>query len=195
MIRAAAAGFLGALSLVALAVSGPAGETPPAEVGIAVGERSGCSGVHIGGGLFLTAAHCTSPNVSLRIDGDDAEVLWANRAYDVALVRAGDGGRAAARVDCRSVVVGEDVHAVTEPYGLKRIRSSGKVAGEMRKLEAWREVVPLDLMIGPGSSGGPVFDSVGAVVGVVVAAIPGIRNMALMVPATAVCELMGRQAG
>lgn len=80
------------------------------------------TGVHIGDGLILTAAHVVdSVNTFSLTDSQRrkqmATVLWASKAYDVALVRVEDAsGLATARLDCdHSPEVGDRVSAFGNP--------------------------------------------------------------------------------
>jgi len=69
------------------------------------------------------------------------------------------------------------------------------VNGEPRKWAVWREVVPADLTVIPGQSGGAVVDAQGSVVGITVGVMIwqyGLSGLGFFVPGSAICELMGR---
>ena len=73
-------------------------------------------------------------------------------------------------VDSDSVVVGQRVFAIGNPFGLKRTLSTGIVASMDRSLEVsgdWviSEVIQIDASINPGSSGGPLLDARGRLIG------------------------------
>ena len=73
-------------------------------------------------------------------------------------------------VDSDSVVVGQRVFAIGNPFGLKRTLSTGIVASMDRTLEVqddWviKEVIQIDASINPGSSGGPLLDAKGRLIG------------------------------
>ena len=73
-------------------------------------------------------------------------------------------------VDSDSVVVGQRVFAIGNPFGLKRTLSTGIVASMDRALEVsgdWviSEVIQIDASINPGSSGGPLLDARGRLIG------------------------------
>src|SRR6478609_4168291 len=67
------------------------------------GGNGTCSATHIGGGRFLTAAHCLGHgNIEIKTDrgvSATAEPLWGNKLYDLALLRADIRPRSAA-IDC-----------------------------------------------------------------------------------------------
>lgn len=162
-----------------------------------------CSATHIGGGRFITAWHCVNADEKIAVateagDKAGAEVLWSNKLYDLALVRATGLHLRRAEVDCRLVEPGTAVIAIGNPLGMEFIRTTGtvvsklitgavKVGGDM----IWQERILSDVTIAPGSSGGGLFDLQGRLVGVNVGAYVGFRY-ALSVPSTTVCQLLGR---
>jgi len=165
----------------------------PAQVYIAIG-RGHCSGVHIGDGYFLTAAHCVRAGPVLTIDQSVVKVLWTNEISDIALLKLDEViSRAPAPLRCSKVEIGEEVYSISSPKDFRDFHSWGRVAG---KRVVWRGniVVPLNIAAGPGSSGAPVFDINGNVVGLIVSGPQPFGNVSNMAPAARICELMGRSA-
>lgn len=201
--------FLAALAALALIFAGvaytkpAAAPLPSAIVKVLVGQGHG-SGVHIGGGYVLTAAHVTQgKEVKLRLtDGSEiaAEVLWENKAHDVALLRT-EAKLRKANLVCRTAEYGEKLRALGNPLGLEFITTEGRVAGAPRELGPWRVVLPVDMTIIMGMSGGGIFDQGGNVVGIAVGVmignlgmIPSLTGLGAIVPSSAICDLMGRTA-
>lgn len=208
------------LAAVGLAVAFAASPPPmaaterPASAAVKVELAGGHgSGVHIGGGLFLTAGHVAQdaggkPIMIRTSDGKarQAEVLWVNGDYDLALLRVTNFGQIeTANLSCRGLVAGEDIYAEGNPANLDFVRTYGHVAGGARQSGPWRDVVVTDMVIIPGMSGGPVFDQdsrlVGIAVGVMtpalvqaplIGAVPSLSGIGYIVPATDACMLMGR---
>lgn len=166
------------------------------------------SGVAIGGGSIVTAAHVVGDAKQAKIktrDGSevDADVLWANKDYDVALLRT-SANIPAAVLDCHTARVGDSVMAIGNPLGMEFISSFGKIAGSPREMAPnWKSVFVADITVIMGNSGGPVFSAtsdkvVGIVVGVI--GVPGgadsrsYLGLSTVVPSAAVCQLMGRAA-
>jgi putative serine protease PepD len=135
-------------------------------------------------GTVLTAHHVVSGGGSISIlfsDGTKttATVAAANPAHDVAIltpkklpevvVPATLGG---------GVAVGSDVVAIGNPLGLRDSTTTGVVSGLNRttktKTGSLSGLIQFDAAVNPGSSGGPLLNSQGLVVGVVVSiADPG----------------------
>jgi S1-C subfamily serine protease/tetratricopeptide (TPR) repeat protein len=83
---------------------------------------------------------------------------------------------------------GSAVFAIGNPLGLEKSISAGVVAG-VRKVDA-RELIQVTAPISPGSSGGPVLDASGRVVGVAVGSLEDGQNINFAVPAAAVTALL-----
>lgn len=155
------------------------------------------SGVHIGSGLILTAAHVAELSQKPKIKTDtgqemDAEVLWMNAAYDVALLRFKEKAViAVAKLSCRLPIVGEVILASGNPGPLEFVTTRGHVAGPMTTAGAWTEVSVTDITVVSGMSGGPIFDADGYVIGITVAVLNA-APITLIVPGSTICLLMGR---
>jgi S1-C subfamily serine protease len=157
----------------------------PSVVLITTSKGSLGSGVIVtGAGTVVTAHHVVSGGGSVSIlfsDGTKttAKVATANPAHDIAVliprklpevvVPATLGG---------GVTVGSDVVAVGNPLGLRDSTSTGIISGLNRttktKAGPLSGLIQFDAAVNPGSSGGPLLDSQGVVVGIVVSiADPG----------------------
>ncbi len=166
-------------------------------------DKTFCSATHIGGGRFVTAWHCVDAvkDIAVATEAGEkagAEVLWSNKLYDLALVRATELHLRKAEIDCHLVEPGTPVVAIGNPIGMEFIRTEGKVVSKLItgavKVDSdmlWQERIVSDLTIAPGSSGGGLFDLQGRLVGVNVGAYVGL-HYALSVPSTTVCQLLGR---
>ncbi len=182
---------------------------PKSSVTLFSGGRSVCSGVAIGGGYFLTAAHCTKTGpLTLKrvIENDDPllkeihfdalEVMFSNKKYDVALLFMDGNLHPASPLICRDPRVGERVMAITTPKGQEGIHSWGRVAGAGRPFSqygaAWYEITPVNIMAAHGSSGGPIYSVGGGILGIVVGGPAPFGNYTFMVPATIICKVLAR---
>ena len=159
------------------------------------------SGVHIGNGYVLTAAHVVGKNKTMTVTDSErremaGEVLWANTEYDVALIRLPDASYVAtAPLSCAANFPHQRVTVYGNPQDLDFVFTSGDVNGPARKWAIWRELVPVDISIIPGQSGGAAIDDNGNVVGIAVGVMIwqyGLTGQGFIVPGSVVCQLMGR---
>lgn len=169
-----------------------------ASVLIDAGSSGKGSGVHIGNGYILTAHHVIDGAKELTVKTDDGrsltpEIMWANSAYDIALLRVDPAGVSSRALRCTDPLRGDAVWSLGNPLGLKFVAFYGHISGSARPLGDWASVLILDITVGPGMSGGPLIDSSGRVVGIVVAAMRG-TPIGAAVPGSAACRLMGRAA-
>ena len=174
------------------------------------------SGFHIGGGMFVTAAHVVTGQIValLEFEGgakENATVAWDNRTSDVGTLRADRPYVGpSATIECRDPAVGEQLTAYGNPGQDNFLAIPATVVGAAReRAPNWRKVVPVALGAQGGISGGPAFDADGDVVGIVVGApmavLPrtlepqtvddydlSITGIAYIVPGTVLCEMLGR---
>lgn len=176
-------------------------------VRVNVGKGHG-TGVVIAKGVVITAKHVVenAPEVKVVLDNGvekPGTVLWVGSGRnDVALVAAATDDVEPMPVNCARTKAGMPVFTYGYPMTLSRITTWGRVAtdvpftGEDMLLDA----IALNLVVAPGNSGGGVFDAYG-LRGIVVA-IPAFQTgfmqsspavgLALMVPSTVLCLLLGR---
>jgi serine protease Do len=125
-------------------------------------------------GYILTNAHLVSRTKEIVVRLPDRRELEArlvgyDPASDIALLKVEAAGLAALRLgDVRALRPGEWVAAIGAPFGLERSVSAGIVSALGRVLPE-ASVVPFiqtDVAVNPGSSGGPLLNLRGEVVGV-----------------------------
>jgi S1-C subfamily serine protease len=164
------------------------------------------SGVHIGHGFILTAAHVVGAGRDLDVKTDDrvviadVEVLWANTKYDVALIRVDPSSPLRKRdLSCAAPEIGDKITASGNPLDMEFVTHYGRVGSGLQPvywppfsgMVQWPVSYALDAGLVPGMSGGPVIDSRGDVVGIIVGRAPG-ESLFFAVPGSVACELMGR---
>lgn len=138
-----------------------------------VAENAAASGFAIGdGSLVLTSAHAVEGTAETWVTGPGgarraARILGADSRLDVAVLRV-DGERfEPVRVGARPVRAGQWIGAIGAPFGLERSVTAGVVSAFPRELVGG-DGVPLiqsDVPLNPGSSGGPLFNVCGELVG------------------------------
>lgn len=123
------------------------------------------------------------------------EVMGADPAHDVAVLRIGAHGidplplgvSAAARP-------GEHIVAIGHPLGLGDTVSDGLVSA-VRAVSKDFSLLQISAPISPGSSGGPVFDDQGEVIGISTLFVTGGQNLNFAVPIDAVKPLLRLEQG
>lgn len=164
------------------------------------------SAAHIGGGLYLTAAHVVRDQENIRIKTlngavGSAEMLWQSKEYDVALIRATHlENKEHLDLECRQPAFGEDLEFRGNPLNLEHISTWGKAAGKPTTFDGfWREALPVHGTVIPGMSGGAVLDAQGDLVGINVGTmvVPigfagGPAAIGYIVAGDVICELLGR---
>ena len=125
-------------------------------------------------GLIVTNQHVIgSASEILVMDHEgrvrEAKLLGADEGIDLALLEVPDLGLPAVGLgDSNALRVGEDVFAVGNPYGHGHSVTRGILSARARSLgrDEFDLFLQTDAAINPGSSGGPLFDVKGRVVGV-----------------------------
>lgn len=171
--------------------------------------RSGAPGAGQGSGVIfrrdgqiLTNAHVVQGARTVRVilaDGRqfEAGVLGADRAADIAELRIGARNLPVAELSERALKVGQLVIAVGNPYGLGWSVTSGVVSALGRELPNPRGgqltgLIQTDAPINPGSSGGPLVDSRGRVIGITTAIVPFAQGLGFAVPTSTALHVLGR---
>jgi hypothetical protein len=114
---------------------------------------------------------------------------WSDPQHDLALVRvAGVSSQPLALSTRGWPAVGDDIYVAGNPEGLEGTFSRGIVSG-LRRNEG---LIQFDAPISPGSSGGPVVDRRGQVIGVAVASVKQGQNLNFAVPAQYLRALLER---
>jgi tetratricopeptide (TPR) repeat protein len=115
-----------------------------------------------------------------------SEVLGRDKEADLAILRVeGIRGRPLSFGDSSRVAVGEVVYAVGNPEGLEGTFSQG-IVSSLRG----RSYIQITAPISHGSSGGPVLNKRGEVIGVAIGAIEEGQNLNFAVPVSYLADLI-----
>jgi S1-C subfamily serine protease len=160
------------------------------------------SGVHIGNGYVLSAAHVVNSNLPAKVTDSggaihNAVLLWANTEYDIALMKMeGFHDVGASELECSIAPIGTAIEGVGYPLNIARVHVWGLVASGVQTLGPWKAANFTDMSVLQGQSGGPVFNTAKKVVGLMVGIRQSPQNhwtaFSVMVPASVICTLMGR---
>ncbi|HWP08720.1 MAG TPA: trypsin-like peptidase domain-containing protein [Polyangiaceae bacterium] len=119
----------------------------------------------------------------------NAKLVGDDPASDLAVLRLGSGSAPSLPLlEERRLRVGQLVLAIGNPLRFDRSVSLGVVSAVERTLpaapgHALEGLVQTDAAINPGSSGGPLLDAHGTVVGITTAVIPRARGIGFAIPA------------
>ncbi len=147
-------------------------------------------------GLILTSSHVVYARQSIGVTLDDgttwpAELVGADPIFDLALLRLPEDAGGTLPVvrlgDSDTLRVGDDVLAIGNPLGLDQSLTRGIVSAINRILpdtpfSLMEPMIQTDAPINPGSSGGPLLDRCGDVVGVNTALISDAQNIGFAIP-------------
>src|SRR6266581_3283372 len=144
-------------------------------------------------GVLVTNAHVVGGATKILVrwrgrTGTAGRIFNCARKHDlVTLQTSFDSTPAVSLADSDKVVVGQDVIVLGSPQGLEGTVSTGIVGG-LRTLGAAR-LLQITAPISPGSSGGPVFDSTGRVIGIATATSSQGQNLNFALPVNLLRDL------
>lgn len=158
------------------------------------------SGFRIAGGRFVTNAHVVAGASRVEIFDDGGALLGIARyaemlstTVDLAILPAVGARTPALPLASVPPLVGEQVIVIGAPEGLTNTVSDGIVSA-VRKVES-RQLLQITAPISPGSSGGPVLNRRGEVVGVSVSILREGQNLNFAVPVADVIALVASRPG
>jgi Flp pilus assembly protein TadD len=138
-------------------------------------------------GAVVTNYHVISmaAEIKIKIGGKVLVVkglLHADPENDIAILKAEGGGLPTVKLgDAEALRVGQKVYVVGSPGGLENTISEGILSG-MREIDQKRKILQMTAPISPGSSGGPVFNDRGEVIGIATFLIEGTQNLNFAMP-------------
>ena len=149
-----------------------------------------------GSGFFVSSAGIVVTNYHVIAIGDSAAVklpdgvvfpvdgvLAADKTRDLALIKThGKTFRTLTVGNSDQVQVGEEVVAIGNPLSLESTVSNGIVSGFRTAKNLGGKFLQITTPISPGSSGGPLFNMAGEVVGITTMYLEGGENLNFAIP-------------
>ncbi|RJQ56966.1 MAG: tetratricopeptide repeat protein [Nitrospiraceae bacterium] len=138
-------------------------------------------------GAIVTNYHVISNAKDIKVKvGDkilDVEgLIHTDKENDLVILKAkGEKLQAVKLGDVSKVNVGEKVYVISSPEGLENTISDGLLSG-IREIDEKMKILQITAPISPGSSGGPVFNTAGEVIGVATFLIKEAQNLNFAMP-------------
>lgn len=195
-------------------LSGPSFEDSAGEEGLGWQRSPGESESSLGSGVVIDAEGIVLTNNHVVEDADDLVVRLADgrqlpatiertdRDFDLAVLRVKSDTPlpAASLGDSETLEIGDWVLAIGSPFELEQTVSAGIISAKGRSLDSAgsARMLQTDAAINPGSSGGPLVNLAGEVVGITTAIASrsgGYQGIAFAVPINLVKQLRSAQLG
>jgi tetratricopeptide (TPR) repeat protein len=158
------------------------------------------SGFFVHDDLVVTNYHVVKGSLRVRIklvgqsETYSVQVVATSAAKDLALLRVvGVQATPLSLGDVTQVAIGDDVYAIGNPEGLEATLSQGIVSGIRQS--GGNRYFQISAPISHGSSGGPILNKSGEVIGVAVGALKTGQNLNFAIPISDVAALMNQTAG
>jgi serine protease Do len=154
-------------------------------------------------GRIATNLHVLDSGAGLTVvladgrESSDVEVLATDESHDLAVLRLRGGGAALTSLrlaDSDRVQPGDHVVAIGHPLGLANTVSDGLVSA-IRQVASQLTVLQISAPISPGSSGGPLLDDHGEVVGISTLVATEGQNLNFAIPSNALKPLLTADKG
>lgn len=109
-------------------------------------------------------------------------LINADKENDLVILKVkGDGLPVVKLGDIEKVSTGQKIYSISSPKGLENTISDGILSG-IREIEPGKKVLQITAPISPGSSGGPVFNENGEVIGITTFLIKEAQNLNFAMP-------------
>ncbi len=154
------------------------------------------SGFFVGQGKTIVTNHHVLEGASkVRVKLASGKVMEVknvkgiDKDHDIVLLGVTSPGKPL-RLATRTPEIGEDIIAIGNPKGLEGTLSTGIVSGIRQ--DDGSNYYQITAPISPGSSGGPILDEKGAVIGVSTFYVKGGRNLNFAIPADIFIDSFGQ---
>jgi len=119
-----------------------------------------------------------------------AQVLGWNEELDLALLKSEIAERTLYLHDLKDPDKGQRVYSIGSPVGLESSVSSGIISAPGRRILARGDALQIDVPVNPGSSGGPLLDEEGRVVGLIFAGLSDFQGLNFALPPSWISSLL-----
>jgi len=138
-------------------------------------------------GAVVTNYHVISNAESIKIKAGDKilnveGLLYIDKESDLVILKADDKNLPKVKIgDADKAGIGEKVYVIGSPEGLENTISDGILSG-IREIGTKRKILQITAPISQGSSGGPVFNKNGEVIGIATFLVKEAQNLNFAMP-------------
>ena len=138
-------------------------------------------------GAVVTNYHVISNAKDIKIKAGDKVLrveglIHADKENDIVILKAKGEKLPTVKIgDIRKAIIGEKVYVISSPEGLENTISDGILSG-IREITSDRKVLQITAPVSSGSSGGPVFNKNGEVIGIATFIIEKAQNLNFAMP-------------
>jgi len=149
-------------------------------------------------GVIVTNYHVISLAKDIKVKAGDKVLdieglIHTDKENDLVILKAkGEKLPVVKFGDATKVNVGEKVYVISSPEGLENTISDGLLSG-IREITSDKKVLQITAPISPGSSGGPVFNKDGEVIGIATFLIKEAQNLNFAMPVNLVRDKIGNK--
>ena len=162
-------------------------KTVNSTVTIMTDDRSQGSGFFVAPNIIATNYHVMkgATNASCYLNNSDTEYkidgyVGVDKSVDIILLKVSTLNKPAIQLAIATASIGQKVYVIGSPQGLPATISDGIISG-MRDLEG-NKLLQMTASISPGSSGGPVLNSNGELIGISVSQLTDGQNLNFAIP-------------
>jgi uncharacterized protein (TIGR02145 family) len=139
---------------------------------------------HVIEGANVVYCYTNNSSTKYKIEG----YLAVDKSIDLILLKASSFNKISLKIATNSVITGQKVYVLGSPKGLPASISDGIVSG-LRDFEG-HKLIQITAPISPGSSGGPVLDKNGDLIGVAVGQLKDGQNLNFAIPTSYLEKLL-----
>ena len=138
-------------------------------------------------GAVVTNYHVISEakDIKVKVGGkvlDVEGVLYTDKENDLVILKAkGEKLQTVKIGDSEKATIGEKVYVISSPKGMENTISDGLLSG-IREISSDKKVLQITAPISPGSSGSPVFNKNGEVIGIATFLLKEAQNLNFAMP-------------
>ncbi|MBI4699210.1 MAG: serine protease [Nitrospirae bacterium] len=138
-------------------------------------------------GAVVTNYHVVSNAKDIKVKAgkkilDVEGLIHAGKENDLVILKAKGERLPVVRIgDIKNANIGEKVYVISSPEGLENTISDGLLSG-IREIDEEKKILQITAPVSPGSSGGPVFNKDGEVIGIATFIIKEAQNLNFAMP-------------